>query len=46
VPNAEADHPPFPRPNEPTMLMIGRGYGLQLYTCVASLAHQHVTNMQ
>ncbi|MFC0111393.1 hypothetical protein [Kibdelosporangium aridum] len=46
VEDAAADHPPFPAPNEPTMLMIGRGYGLQFYTCVAFPAHQHVTNMQ
>ena len=46
VEDAEADHPPFPGPHEPTMLMIGRGYNLQLYTCVDVPAHQHVTNMQ
>jgi hypothetical protein len=30
----------------PTTLEIGRGYGLQFYTCTVSPAHQHVTNMQ
>ncbi|WP_394616989.1 hypothetical protein JNUCC0626_46500 [Lentzea sp. JNUCC 0626] len=46
VEDAEGGHPPFPQPSEPTMLMIGRGYNLQLYTCTADAAHGHVTNMQ
>jgi hypothetical protein len=46
VEDAEADHPPFPAPHEPTMLMIGRGYNLQLYTCVDFPKHHHVANMQ
>jgi hypothetical protein len=46
VEDAAVDHPPFPAAHEPTMLMIGRGYSLQLYSCVDSAAHQHVTNMQ
>ncbi|MCR3752473.1 hypothetical protein LX88_006468 [Lentzea californiensis] len=44
--DAEVVHPPYPAAHEPTMLSIGRGYNLQLYTCVASPAHRHVTNMQ
>jgi hypothetical protein len=46
VEDAEAQHPPFPAPHEPTMLMIGRGYNLQLYACTADPTHQHVANMQ
>ncbi|MFD4671245.1 hypothetical protein ACFWNN_16030 [Lentzea sp. NPDC058450] len=46
VEDAEREHPPFPSPNEPTMLMIGRSYNLQLYACTADAAHRHVTNMQ
>jgi hypothetical protein len=46
VEDVEADRQPFPALNEPTMLMIGRGYGLQLYSCVAFPAHRHVANMQ
>jgi hypothetical protein len=46
VEDAEAQHPPFPAPHEPTMLMIGRGYNLQLYACAANPTHQHVANMQ
>lgn len=40
------EEPPYPAANEPTMLNIGRGYNLQLYACVASPEHRHVTNMQ
>ncbi|MEV1119333.1 hypothetical protein AB0I91_30135 [Actinosynnema sp. NPDC049800] len=41
-----ADPQPFPAANEPTLLMIGRGYKLQFYSCTASPAHQHIANMQ
>ncbi|HEX8869238.1 MAG TPA: hypothetical protein VF821_26495 [Lentzea sp.] len=46
IEEAGAEHPPYPAPNEPTMLSIGRGYNLQLYTCVVSPEHRHVANMQ
>ncbi|MFD4637297.1 hypothetical protein ACFWN2_08290 [Lentzea sp. NPDC058436] len=46
VEDAEAVHPPYPAAHEPTMVMIGRGYNLQLYTCAAAPEHGHVTNMQ
>ncbi|MEV8438228.1 hypothetical protein AB0425_12690 [Actinosynnema sp. NPDC051121] len=46
VEDAAADPQPFPAHNEPTMLVIGRGYGLQYYSCAAFPAHRHVTNMQ
>lgn len=46
VEDADAVHPPFPAPHEPTMVMIGRGYNLQLYTCAADPGHRHVANMQ
>ncbi|MET9226405.1 hypothetical protein [Lentzea sp. NPDC003310] len=36
----------YPSPSEPTMVSIGRGYNLQLYTCVAAPGHRHVANMQ
>jgi hypothetical protein len=44
--DAGATHPPFPAAHEPTMLSLGRGYNLQLYTCVEFPDHRHVTNMQ
>lgn len=44
--DVEDTSPPYPAAHEPTMLSIGRGYNLQLYTCAAFPAHQHVTNMQ
>jgi hypothetical protein len=44
--DARVAGPPYPAAHEPTMLMIGRGYNLQLYTCVAFPAHRHIANMQ
>jgi hypothetical protein len=36
----------FRDPACPTMLNIGRGYSMQLYSCAASYAHLHLQNMQ
>lgn len=46
VEDTDLDAPPYPGPANPTMITIGRGYSLQIYTCTASPAHQHLQNMQ
>ncbi|GAA3635444.1 hypothetical protein ACG5V6_07625 [Streptomyces chitinivorans] len=38
--------PLYPRPHEPTMISIGRGYTMQLYLCPVSFGHPHRQVMQ
>ncbi len=46
VEDHDVPHTPYPNPADPTMIEIGRGYNLQIYTCTSSYAHRHLQNMQ
>ena len=41
-----ANPAPYPRPWNPVMVTIGRGYHMQIYRCPTSVDHQHVAWMQ
>lgn len=38
--------PPYPEPDCPTMVTVGRGYTLQVYRCTASHEHPPITALQ
>lgn len=38
--------PRYPRADEPTMIVIGRGYSLWIFICPRSYDHPHQVSMQ
>jgi hypothetical protein len=44
--NATQPSRSYPPPENPTMITIGRGYHLQIYTCPASNDHAQFVTMQ